>query len=110
MLANMMKAEEEREQALRDTLKFIFKNFDNYYSSWSRAVQCLSILDVLVSFTLYVKNSEHEMCRPQLVVLDETSGPTKPFLDIKNGRHPCLIKTFSGDFIPNDLLIGCEVR
>jgi hypothetical protein len=50
------------------------------------------------------------MCRPELVLLNENKGQTKPFLEIKNGRHPCLMKTFSGDFIPNDLLIGCEVN
>lgn len=52
-----------------------------------------------------MKNSDHEMCRPELVYPDE--GQT-PFLDIKNGRHPCLTKTFSGDFIPNDLVIGSQ--
>ena len=35
---------------------------------------------------------------------------SKPFIKIVNGRHPCLTKTFSGDFIPNDVLIGCKVK
>ncbi len=43
------------------------------------------------------------MCRPEIMLLDEDA---KPFIDIKNGRHPCLTKTFSGDFIPNDVRIG----
>ena len=108
MLARMLKAEESREQALRDSMKAIFKKFDQHYNVWNRAVQCLAILDVLVSLTLYVKNASNDMCRPEIVCLDEASGPRTPFLDIKNGRHPCLIKTFSGDFIPNDVVIGCE--
>lgn len=52
-------------------------------------------------------NSEFEMCRPEIVVLE--NNDMTPFLDIKNGRHPCLLKTFSGDFIPNDIVIGCKV-
>jgi DNA mismatch repair ATPase MutS len=49
------------------------------------------------------------MCRPQIEMLDESKGITMPFIDIRNGRHPCLVKTFSGDFIPNDICIGCRV-
>ena len=73
-------------------------------------MQCLSILDVLISLTSYIRNSEHDMCRPELVILNEDNGIKTPFVDIRNGRHPCLTKTFSGDFIPNDIVIGCEVR
>ena len=93
-----------------DKTVIILKTNYKSYTVWNRAVQCLSILDVLVSLTQYTRNSEYDMCRPELVLIDETKGPIKPFLEIKNGRHPCLIKTFNGDFIPNDLLIGCEVK
>ena len=31
----------------------------------------------------------------------------QPFIEIRNGRHPCITSTFSGsDFIPNDTVIG----
>lgn len=44
---------------------------------------------------------EGEMCRPLLV---ESSVP---FLDIRDGRHPCVSHTYSGDdFIPNDIVIN----
>lgn len=86
-------------------MKCLFKKFDSHYSVWNRAVQCLSILDVLMSMTTFVKNAQHEMCRPEIAVLENDS---KPFIDIQNGRHPCVMKTFSGDFIPNDVLMGCE--
>ena len=104
LLAALFKAEDRREEALRNTMKNLFKNFDHYYTIWNRATQCLSILDVLMSLATYVRNSEQDMCRPEIVLLTDDS---KPFIDIKNGRHPCLMKTFSGDFIPNDVLMGC---
>lgn len=43
-------------------------------------------------------------------MLSEESGITKPFIDIKNGRHPCIARTFTGEFIPNDISIGNQVR
>lgn len=104
LLAALFKAEDRREEALRNTMKNLFKKFDHHYTIWNRATQCLSILDVLMSLATYVRNSEHDMCRPEIVLLTDDS---KPFIDIKNGRHPCLMKTFSGDFIPNDVLMGC---
>ena len=109
LLADLTDAETRRDQALRDTMKSLFKNFDNHYNVWSRAVQCLAILDVLISLSSYTRNAQNTMCRPQCVVLDDNSELNKPFIDIKEGRHPCLIKTFSGDFIPNEIMIGCEV-
>ena len=31
----------------------------------------------------------------------------QPFLEIREGRHPCICRTFSGgDFIPNDTIVG----
>ena len=31
----------------------------------------------------------------------------QPFLEIREGRHPCVCKTYGGgDFIPNDTVIG----
>lgn len=80
------------------------------FNVWNRAVQCLSILDVLLSLAMYVRNSEQQMCRPEIVMLSEESGITKPFIDIKNGRHPCIARTFTGEFIPNDISIGNQVR
>jgi DNA mismatch repair ATPase MutS len=75
---------------------------------WKRAVQCLSILDVLLSLTNYVKNCDYELCRPTILYNDDF-GSLKPFIEIINGYHPCLTKTFSGDFIPNDVVIGSPV-
>lgn len=73
-------------------------------------MQCLSILDVLLSLASYVRNSEQQMCRPTIVMLSEENGITKPFIDIKNGRHPCIARTFTGEFIPNDVVINNQVN
>lgn len=41
------------------------------------------------------------MCCPLLV-----DSPV-PFLDIRDGRHPCVSRTYSGDaFVPNDVVIN----
>lgn len=40
------------------------------------------------------------MCRPVFV------NSNTPVLEIKNGRHPCIIPQLGGDVIPNDLTLG----
>ena len=33
----------------------------------------------------------------------------QPFFEIRDGRHPCISRTFSGgDFIPNDTVVGIK--
>ena len=33
----------------------------------------------------------------------------QPFIEVRDGRHPCLSHTVSGaDFIPNDIVIGLD--
>ena len=42
------------------------------------------------------------MCRPSFT----SSGSFSPSLEVRGGRHPCVIHTHSGGaFIPNDVLI-----
>ena len=44
------------------------------------------------------------MCRPEVVTKE-----TAPFLDIRDGRHPCVVQTFTGsDYIPNNTLINAS--
>ena len=66
-------------------------------------MQCLAMLDVLVSLSAYSSGGEGVMCRPQL------TASALPFLDLRAGRHPCITRTFTGDdFIPNDVAINPE--
>ena len=44
------------------------------------------------------------MCRPNIV-----AKATAPFLEIRAGRHPCVVHTFTGnEYIPNDTLINAS--
>lgn len=44
------------------------------------------------------------MCRPNIV-----AKTTAPFLEIRAGRHPCVVHTFTGnEYIPNDTLINAS--
>ena len=43
------------------------------------------------------------MCRP------EVTFSFSPFLEIRAGRHPCIVQTYTGDdFIPNDVIVNGE--
>ncbi|CAI8005594.1 DNA mismatch repair protein Msh6 [Geodia barretti] len=96
-----MAAEEDKQMALKDTMRTIFHSFAQHFSLWESAVQCLATLDVLMSLTTYSSLGDGEMCRPEIV-----SSPV-PFLDVMNSRHPCISLTCGGDdFIPNDVIIN----
>ncbi|XP_075391847.1 DNA mismatch repair protein Msh6 [Tenrec ecaudatus] len=105
-LANLMNAEERRDVSLKDCMRRLFYNFDKNYKNWQSAVECIAVLDVLLCLASYSRGGDGPMCRP-VILLPE--GDTHPFLELQGSRHPCITKTFFGDdFIPNDILIGCE--
>jgi len=67
------------------------------------AVQSLAVLDVLMSLATYSSCSEGEMCRPEIEL------SSIPFIEIRAGRHPCIVQTYTGDdFIPNDVIVNGE--
>nr|KAF6448067.1 mutS-like protein 6 [Rousettus aegyptiacus] len=105
-LANLINAEERRDVSLKDCMRRLFYNFDKNYKDWQAAVECITVLDVLLCLANYSRGGDGPMCRPVLLLPKED---TPVFLDLKGSRHPCITKTFFGDdFIPNDILIGCE--
>ncbi|KAK8730183.1 hypothetical protein OTU49_008132 [Cherax quadricarinatus] len=102
LLADMISGEEHRDAALNDISRRIFHQFDEHHKKWEAVVQCLSVLDVLISLTCYAK--EVSTVRPNVVMPEEK---VQPFLEIRDGLHPCVTATFSGDeFIPNDVVMG----
>ncbi|XP_078664804.1 DNA mismatch repair protein Msh6-like isoform X1 [Branchiostoma floridae x Branchiostoma belcheri] len=104
MLKTLEEAEGRREAALKDTMRTIFHSFDESYKDWNAAVQCVSVLDVLMSMMQYSLCGDGDMCRPEIVTPNQG---TQPFLEIREGRHPCICRTYSGgDFIPNDTVVG----
>ncbi|XP_042560153.1 DNA mismatch repair protein Msh6-like [Clupea harengus] len=99
--------EEKRDAALRDCMRRLFYNFDKNYRDWQTAVECMSVLDVLLSLSRYSQAGDGPMVRPE-VLLPGGHQDSPPFLDLRGSRHPCVTKTFFGDdFIPNDISIGC---
>ncbi|KAL6487650.1 hypothetical protein MHYP_G00042760, partial [Metynnis hypsauchen] len=99
--------EEKRDAALKDCMRRLFYNFDKNYRDWQTAVECMAVLDVLLSLTRYSQSGDGPMARPE-IVLPSSSPQSSPFLDLRGSRHPCVTKTFFGDdFIPNDIFIGC---
>ncbi|XP_067118843.1 DNA mismatch repair protein Msh6 [Centruroides vittatus] len=101
LLAKLISAEEHRDAALKDIMRRIFSAFDSGRKQWEAAVHCLCLLDVFISLTQYSISSQIPLCRPEFVIDEE------PFLEIREGRHPVLLKYFTGDdFIPNDVCIG----
>uniref|UniRef100_A0A2I3GAL5 MutS homolog 6 n=1 Tax=Nomascus leucogenys TaxID=61853 RepID=A0A2I3GAL5_NOMLE len=86
-------------------MRRLFYNFDKNYKDWQSAVECIAVLDVLLCLANYSRGGDGPMCRPVILLPEDTP----PFLELKGSRHPCITKTFFGDdFIPNDILIGCE--
>ncbi|XP_018580482.2 DNA mismatch repair protein Msh6 [Scleropages formosus] len=99
--------EEKRDAALKDCMRRLFYNFDKNYRDWQTAVECMAVVDVLLSLSRYSQGGDGPMSRPEVLLPSDTPGST-PFLDLRGSCHPCVSKTFFGDdFIPNDIAIGC---
>ncbi|KAE9336234.1 DNA mismatch repair protein [Phytophthora fragariae] len=107
LLKRLATAEDQKEEALKDQTRRIFHKFDEDYKYWMKAVQCLAVLDCLVSLGLLSSQSEG-YTKPEVVAASAANGGT-PFIDIEEGIHPCVAATYgSGDFIPNDAHLGIE--
>ncbi|KAG9484465.1 hypothetical protein GDO78_010050 [Eleutherodactylus coqui] len=105
MFGDLVNAEERRDAALKDCMRRLFYNFDKNYKEWQTAVECIAVLDVLICLAQYSRGGDGPVCRPDVLLPDGTA----PFLELRGSRHPCITKTFFGDdFIPNDIVIGCE--
>lgn len=80
----------------------LLRNFKNDETS----LFFFSLTDVLLCLANYSRGGDGPMCRP-VILLPKDDAPV--FLDLKGSRHPCITKTFFGaEFIPNDIVIGCE--
>ncbi|EDV19356.1 uncharacterized protein TRIADDRAFT_33687, partial [Trichoplax adhaerens] len=106
LIESLTNAEERRDAALKDAMRRIFLKFDEYYENWNVAIQCVAVLDALCSLASYSSSIESESCRPKVAFAGNND---EPYVEIRNGRHPCISQTFSGgDFIPNDTIIGIK--
>uniref|UniRef100_A0A2Z5U638 Putative DNA mismatch repair protein Msh6 n=1 Tax=Reticulitermes speratus TaxID=60591 RepID=A0A2Z5U638_9NEOP len=102
LLSRQIAAEKQEKSVLKDLNRRIFAKFSADYEVWNTAVQCLSVLDVLMSLVEYARSEGGETCIPQFVLPSEEM---KPSLNITDGRHPCV--SCADGFIPNDTVIGC---
>jgi len=83
-------------------MQMVFAKFDSMRSLWASAVQATSILDALGA--LAEASSHADYCRP---VITDCPVDGTPSIVVKQGRHPSVGFTHSGDdFIPNDLSLG----
>ncbi|XP_068089153.1 DNA mismatch repair protein Msh6 [Hyperolius riggenbachi] len=105
LFADLVNAEDRRDAALKDCMRRLFYNFDKNCKEWQTAVECFAVLDVLMCLAQYSRGGDAPVCRPVLVLPDDTA----PFLELRGSCHPCITKTYFGDdFIPNDVVIGCK--
>ncbi|XP_060781318.1 DNA mismatch repair protein Msh6 isoform X2 [Neoarius graeffei] len=107
MFSELQSWEDKRDAALKDCMRRLFYNFDKNYRDWQTAVECTSVLDVLLSLSQYSQSGNGVMVKPEIIL--PGNGPhSSPFLDLRGSRHPCVTKTYFGDdFIPNNIFIGC---
>lgn len=100
LLARMIAAEEQKSNVLKDLSRRIFEKFSSHYNQWETAVQCLSTLDILLAFTEFARQQSGDICLPEITFEEDQ----KPYLNIVEGRHPCISNVV--DFIPNDTDLG----
>jgi PREDICTED: similar to DNA mismatch repair protein muts len=106
MLTELTAAEEKKEKLLQDTMRRLFESFDKNYHHWISIIRCISLIDCLISLaecTKSIKKNGSSVSRPKF-----ESNVEKPFIDIKQGKHPCLLK-FTSNFIPNDFYLEKEL-
>ncbi|CAF1018045.1 unnamed protein product [Didymodactylos carnosus] len=103
LLSKLVEAENRKDIALKSTMSSLFRHFDKHHRIWNRVLQCVGMLDVLLSLTAYSESST-DMCRPTLLNTDLDCN-TQPFINIKDGKHPCLANNL-GSFIPNDIVLA----
>ncbi|CAF3104902.1 unnamed protein product [Rotaria sp. Silwood2] len=102
LIEELTESEKKKELALKDTTSSLFRHFDSHHDTFQRVLNCLSTLDVLLSFTAY-SQSYSDMCRPNLL---QTENDQQPFINIHDGKHPCMLEKATNIFIPNDIILA----
>lgn len=101
LAADMAKAENERGKVILDINRRIFEKFSEKYEEFSRVIYCLSILDVISSLSEYANTYSEDICIPKIEPFQD-----EPFIQIENGRHPCIRNICN--FVPNDTKLGID--
>lgn len=101
---SLKEARENRNTAIKTFKNRLYAEFDTDRSVWLRAVRVISELDCLFSLAKSSLALGEPMCRPEFIEGDSA------FIDFKDLRHPalCASERLNGDFIPNDVKLGCD--
>lgn len=102
----LISSEKKKEEALKDTTSSLFRHFDSHHEKFQRVLHCLSTLDVILSFVAY-SESHADMCRPVVLSTDDDQ---QAFINIHNGKHPCMLQKATDTFIPNDIILADKVN
>ncbi|CAF4614398.1 unnamed protein product [Rotaria socialis] len=102
LLEELTESEKKKELALKDTTSSLFRHFDSHHETFQRVLSCLSTLDVLLSFTAYSQSCA-DMCRPVILQIENDQ---QPFINIRDGKHPCMLEKATSTFIPNDIILA----
>lgn len=97
-LKQLLTAEEQRDNVLKDLLRRLFEKFSQEYDTWKCINDCVASLDCLSALAVYGQNLS-EFCFPEIV-----ASTGDPIIEIDNGFHPCM--QLSDDFIPNGIVLG----
>ncbi|KAL0481889.1 DNA mismatch repair protein MSH [Acrasis kona] len=89
--------EEEKENLLRNEVKRVFIEFDEFYSSWIKVAVKVAELDCLISLSMVGTQNGLSMCWPTFV--------QDKCLDVDDLIHPC-VQPPEGSFVPNDTRMG----
>lgn len=66
-LFRQKQAEETKSNILKDLSRRIFAQFSDNYNDWILSIQCISLLDVLMSLAEYCRSEAGETCVPEFV-------------------------------------------
>lgn len=102
------KLDEAKEIALQESMRILLARFDRDYAKFGQAINCLALLDCLMSLTQFARNLKQKLdsdqiCRPEFV--EAIDGPV---LELEKARHPTLIN-LCDNFVPNDLMLDRQL-
>ncbi|KAM7540693.1 hypothetical protein Aperf_G00000029658 [Anoplocephala perfoliata] len=104
LLSQLVAAEDAKQESTHGIMRRLFASFSSSYAKWHSAIKCIAELDCLMSLANYSISAAAITCRPEFYPIDPG---TNPFLEIINGYHPCLMRSFSsGEITPNDVQLG----
>lgn len=69
-LAQMMQAEQNKHNVLKDLSRRIFEKFSQSHMLWQKAITCISILDVIISLSEYTRLQSGDMCVPEVRITE----------------------------------------